>query len=252
MSATFLCQRRNHRYHETTVLTTRRMVRYAVTGVKTYGGIVRDVPSADHDFEFVGGSLALDLANTLGGTHTAPTHEHLVRYEDLVEFGRRAGSLSASGARRLVDEASRQPGRAATVLRRAISLREAVWRVFDAIAKDARADPADLAAIHEEELAALRHARFHQSGSDIDYQWSDEPLLERPLWAIARSAADLLRSKDDLPRVRECGSETCEWLFIDKSRNHSRRWCDMNDCGNRAKVRRFRQRQRAPRAKASR
>jgi predicted RNA-binding Zn ribbon-like protein len=214
---------------------------------------VRDIPRADHDVEFVGGSLALDFANTLGGMHTAPSHEHLVEYRDLVEFTQLAGSLSPAYARRLVEEAARQPARAAAVLRRAHVLREAIWRVFDAFAKDQRAKLADLAIIHEEELAALRHAQFQESASDIDYVWSDELVLDRPLWAVSRSAADLRRSKDDLARVRECGSATCEWLFIDKSRNHTRRWCDMNDCGNAAKVRRFRQRQRrAPKAKVSR
>lgn len=213
---------------------------------------MRDIPRADHDFEFVGGSVALDFANTLGGMHTAPTHEHLVEYKDLVEFGRSAATLSRPEARRLIEEAARQPTRAAAVLRRAIALREAIWRVFDAFAKSARADAADLATIQEEELAALKHARFEQSGSDVAYEWSDEVTLDRPLWDIARAAAELLRSKSDLARVRECGSDTCEWLFIDKSRNHSRRWCDMNDCGNTAKVRRYRQRSRASRTKATR
>ena len=214
---------------------------------------MRDIPRADHDLEFVGGSVALDFANTLGGMHTAPTHEHVATYSDLVEFGRSAGTIPPSLARRLIDEAGRQTGRAAVVLRRAIALRETIWRVFDAFANGARADAADLATIHEEELAALRHARFEQRGSGVDYEWSDELLLDRPLWSIARSAADLLRSKRDLGRVRECDSDTCEWLFIDQSRNHTRRWCDMNDCGNRAKVRRFRQRQRRPtKAKVSR
>ncbi|HEY6201883.1 MAG TPA: CGNR zinc finger domain-containing protein [Candidatus Limnocylindria bacterium] len=213
---------------------------------------MRDIPRADHDFEFVGGSVALDFANTLGGMHTAPTHEHLVEYADLVEFGRSAGTLARPETRRLAEEAARQPARAAGVLRRAIALREAIWRVFDAFAKSERADPADFATIQGEELAALKHARFAQSGSDVADRWSDELLLDRPLWDIARSAVELLRSKSDLSRVRECGSDTCEWLFIDKSRNHSRRWCDMNDCGNVAKVRRFRARQRAPTTKASR
>jgi predicted RNA-binding Zn ribbon-like protein len=213
---------------------------------------MRDIPRADHDFEFVGGSVALDFANTLGGMHTAPTHEHLIDYADLVAFGRSAGTISPSQGRRLIDEAERQSARAAAALRRAISLREAIWRVFDAFAKSGRADAADFATIQEEELAALKHGRFAQSGPDVAYQWSDELTLDRPLWDIARAAAELLRSKGDLARVRECGSETCEWLFIDKSRNHSRRWCDMNDCGNRAKVRRFRQRIHAAKAKASR
>jgi predicted RNA-binding Zn ribbon-like protein len=213
---------------------------------------MRDIPRADHDFEFVGGSVALDFANTLGGMHTAPTHEHLLVYMDLVEFARAAATVSRSEARRLSGEAARQPARAAAVLRRSIALREAIWRVFDAFAKSARADAADFATIHEEELAAIKHARFEQSGPHVAYEWSDELTLDRPLWDIARAAAQLLRSNGDLARVRECASDTCEWLFIDKSRNHSRRWCDMNDCGNASKVRRFRQRQRAPTARANR
>ena len=212
---------------------------------------MRDIPKADHDFEFVGGSVALDFANTLGGTHAAPTHEHLIEYADLVEFGRRAGTLTPAQARRLIEESERQPSRAMAALRRGKALRETIWRVFDAIAKKARAESSDLTTIHEEELAALQHAHIRQSGSGVAYEWSDEVLLDRPLWAIARSAAELLRSKD-VAQVRECGSATCEWLFVDRSRNHTRRWCDMNDCGNRAKVRRFRERQRAPRAKAPR
>ena len=213
---------------------------------------MRDIPRADHDFEFVGGSIALDFANTLGGMHTAPTHEHLIEYADLVAFGRSAGTISPSQGRRLIDEAQRPPARAAALLRRATLLREAIWRVFDVFAKSGRADAADLATIQEEELAALKRARFAQSGSDVAYQWSEELSLDRPLWDIAHAAGELLRSKVDLARVRECGSATCEWLFIDKSRNHTRRWCDMNDCGNVAKVRRYRARQRAPKAKASR
>jgi predicted RNA-binding Zn ribbon-like protein len=229
------------------------MVRLVYTTVKAYGGNMRDIPRADHDVEFVGGSVALDFANTLGGTHTAPTHEHLIAYSDLVDFGRSAGTLPPSQARKLAEEAGRQPVRAAAVLRRAITLREAIWRVFDAFATNARAQPSDLALLHEEELAALRHSRYEQSGADVSYEWSDELVLERPLWDIARSAGELLRSKTDLPLVRECGSATCEWLFVDRSRNHSRRWCDMNDCGNAAKVRRYRQRQRrAPKATAAR
>ena len=212
---------------------------------------MRDTPRADHNVEFVGGSIALDFANTLGGMHSAPTHEHLLEYRDLVDFARGAGTLTLSQARRLVDEASRQPARAAAVLRRAIALRETIWRVFDTLAKSARADPKDLATIHVEELAALRHARYEQTGSGVDYAWSDELPLDRPLWQIARSAADLLKS-NDLAHIRECGSATCEWLFIDRSRNHTRRWCDMSDCGNRAKVRRFRQRHRAPKVRAPR
>jgi predicted RNA-binding Zn ribbon-like protein len=57
---------------------------------------------------------------------------------------------------------------------------------------------------------------------------------------VARSAAELLQS-EELGRVRRCDGEDCRWLFLDTSRSRNRRWCDMADCGNTAKVRRYRQ-----------
>lgn len=89
---------------------------------------------------------------------------------------------------------------------------------------------------------ALRHARLVEQGGGFVWGWDENPSLERPLWPIARSAAELLAHPDALAQLRECASDTCEWLFLDRSRNHTRRWCDMNDCGARTKVRRFRAR----------
>jgi predicted RNA-binding Zn ribbon-like protein len=63
------------------------------------------------------------------------------------------------------------------------------------------------------------------------------------LWPIVGSAAELLAS-DNLPLVRACSSKTCQWFFLDTSKNHRRRWCSMKLCGNRAKVRKFYARQR--------
>ncbi len=77
------------------------------------------------------------------------------------------------------------------------------------------------------------------------WTWADDPnALDRMLWPLVRSAAELLVT-GDLSRVRVCGGERCGWLFVDTSKNRSRRWCDMQDCGNVAKVRRFRTRQHA-------
>jgi predicted RNA-binding Zn ribbon-like protein len=73
------------------------------------------------------------------------------------------------------------------------------------------------------------------------FEWkfeSDSYDLFTPLRPIARDAAELLAS-DRLEYVRACASKTCEWLFLDESKNHRRRWCDMTKCGNRAKVKRF-------------
>jgi len=213
---------------------------------------LRDIPRADHPIEFVGGALALDFSNTVGGTHRAPTHEHLQTYEDLVRFTADAGHISAAEARRLATESERHPRLAADVLGRAIVLREAIFRVFSALASDTEPAKADLDAVTEEVTGALVRARLTPQGRCCEWTWTDELSLERPLWPIARSAVDLLTSSEEVTWVRECASDTCEWLFIDRSRNHTRRWCDMNDCGNRAKVRRLRERKASARTKAIR
>jgi len=62
--------------------------------------------------------------------------------------------------------------------------------------------------------------------------------LEAILWPIAGSAGELLTS-DDLGRVRQCGGKTCRWMFVDRSKNRSRRWCDLKVCGNRTKARKL-------------
>ena len=183
-----------------------RRMRYAVTVVKAYGGI-----DARHS---TSGSR-LRIRRRIGrarlrehprwDAHRADPRASRSSTTDLVEFGRSAGTISPSQARRLVEEAGRQPARAAAVLRRAIALREAIWRVFDAFAKNARAEPADLALIHEEELAALRHARLQQSGSDVELRMvrrasaGAAALGDR---ALGRGAASLEERARTCPRMR--------------------------------------------------
>ena len=210
------------------------------------------IPPADHPFEFIGGALALDFTNTIGGTHRAPDHEHLQQYDDLVDFAVQSGGISSGEERRLKSEARRHPLRAKEVLRRGIALREAMWRFFEARVAGRPSQSNDLALVNQEIGDALSHARVVAQDNGFTWGWDDEGSLDRPLWPIARSAADLISSPDALAQLRECASETCEWLFLDRSRNHTRRWCDMNDCGGRAKVRRFRaKRARAVSASAS-
>lgn len=131
------------------------------------------------------------------------------------------------------------------MLASARSLREVIYRVFAAVAGGGEPSGSDVKALN----GWLRTARADQSLVRREgwwtYEWTDgaQPDLERPLWPIAVSAADLLVG-DELERVRLCAADDCGWLFLDESRNRSRRWCDMSDCGNRAKVRRYRARQR--------
>jgi predicted RNA-binding Zn ribbon-like protein len=201
---------------------------------------MQDIPHADHAMEFIGGALALDFTNTIGGTHRAPDHEHLQEYDDLVDFAVQGGAISSTEERRLKSEARRHPLRAKEVLRRGLALREAIWRFFAARVAGVPGDSNDLTLVNREIGAALSHARVIPEENEFVWGWDDEGSLDRPLWPIARSTADIISSPDALAQLRECASETCEWLFLDRSRNHTRRWCDMNDCGGRGKVRRFR------------
>jgi predicted RNA-binding Zn ribbon-like protein len=201
---------------------------------------MRDIPPVpDHEIELAGGALALDFANTVGGTHVRPTHDHLRCYDDIVGFARLAGVLEPKLAKRLVERAGREPMRAAAVYELGIRLREAIWAVFSALASGEGPRDDDLDLIGDAAAAGAARSRLLYDRDGIGWSLpSDEDELERPLWEIARSAADLLTS-ERRDRVKECASETCEWVFLDRSRNRSRRWCDMSDCGNRAKARRF-------------
>ena len=201
---------------------------------------MRDIPPApDHDIELSGGALALDFANTVGGTHVRPTHDHLRSYGDITRFAVLAGGLEPHTSRRLLERAERDPKRAEAVYELGISLRESIWAVFSALASGESPRDADLELIGDAAAAGAARSRLVHDKDGVGWSLgSGADELERPLWEIARSAADLLTSGDH-DRVKECASTTCEWVFLDRSRNRSRRWCDMSDCGNRAKARRF-------------
>ena len=201
---------------------------------------MRDIPPApDHDIELSGGALALDFANTIGGTHVAPTHDHLRSYADIARFAVLAGDIPAAVAKRLTQRAERDAGRAAAVYELGVALRESIWAVFSALASGESPRESDLDLIGDAAAAGAARSRLVSDKDGVVWSLgSDSEELERPLWDIARSAADLLTSGDH-DRIKECASATCEWVFLDRSRNRSRRWCDMSDCGNRAKARRF-------------
>jgi predicted RNA-binding Zn ribbon-like protein len=175
------------------------------------------------------------------GDGYSPEEDKFTSFTDLVEWSARAGVLSDKEARQLLRAANGQPKNAETVLKRAVKLREAIYRIFLMKLSGRRADEADLRTVNEELGAAKDHERLLPKADGFALGWIDNDSLDRMLWPVARSAAEVLTS-DELNRVRQCGGENCGWLFLDTSRNRSRQWCDMRDCGNLAKVRRFRQR----------
>ncbi len=122
-------------------------------------------------------------------------------------------------------------------------MREAIYRVFAAIAQGKAPVAADVAAINDWAIEALKHRHLMRSSGGYRWEWQSDAShsLDRILWPIAIAAADLLTS-EDVKQVRWCEAPECQWLFLDNSRNRSRRWCDMKICGNRAKARRHYQR----------
>jgi predicted RNA-binding Zn ribbon-like protein len=184
----------------------------------------------------IGGRLSLEFVNTVD-THDTRIDEKLNSYADLVWWALRVEMLDEAAAAPLFARADAEPATAAVVLARAIELREAVYRVFSAARSGEAADDADVAVLNGELSRALGWLRVRAEGGEFGWGWEDAAELDRVLWPVVRDAAELLVS-DELRRVGKCCGDNCDWLYLDTSRNRSRRWCDMQSCGNRAKARR--------------
>jgi predicted RNA-binding Zn ribbon-like protein len=186
----------------------------------------------------MGGRLSLDFANTADWHASDQPVEFLTSYSELVAWGLHVGVLTNPQAQRLLDRATARPAEAAAVLQQTIALREVIYRLFSAIAQGAVPPAADLEAFNAELARTLARSRIVLTAEGLAWDWSsDEAALDCMLWPVVRDAADLLTSKG-LARVGRCADERCGWLFVDTSRNRSRRWCSMESCGNRAKARR--------------
>lgn len=187
----------------------------------------------------LGDRLCLDFANTIEGPRSAGPEDFLLEYADLARWGHHTGVLSEASTERLLRLAAESPRAASAAFTRGLALRAAITRVFHAIATGATPKPSDLALLQSEYRNAMRHAQLLQSADHYRWDWpDDEAALDRPLWPIARSAIDVL-TQDNLARVKECpGADDCGWLFYDTSKNGSRRWCSMEGCGSRLKMRR--------------
>lgn len=194
-------------------------------------------------FELCGGMLCLDFVNTLDDRPSGQPKELLESYVDLARFGEDTGILKPVDVDRLFERSQAAPEAAQQVLRAAINLREAMNEVFVAIINKRAVPPMALATINGYAQESARHSQLVQNKGRFEWRFEESSAFESVLWPLARSAADLLASAY-LPFVRSCSSKTCQWLFLDTSKNHRRRWCDMKLCGNRAKARKFYARQR--------
>jgi predicted RNA-binding Zn ribbon-like protein len=179
----------------------------------------------------LGGRVCLDFVNTVEDRASAHPEELLVSPDRLVDWALDAAVLHA-----------RPPAPPdAALLRHALALRESFRRV---VLRDGTAD--DLGRVNDALAAAALHAVLRPDGDAFAWAW-DADVPEALLWEVARDMGGLLTDLDALARVRTCALASCGWLFVDQSRNHSRRWCSMEGCGNVAKSRAFQTRRRAER-----
>ena len=197
----------------------------------------------DYRFDLSGAVLCLDFANTLSRRRIPEQSiDHLASYHDLVAFAEQSQVLLPKQANDL--RAHPPPtGKVQTIMRKALGYRENLYRAFSALAKGKPPASHDLQTINDFAVEALSHRRLARANGHYhwEWEWKSQNPVDSILWPIAQSAADLLTSPD-LAAVRMCEAPDCAWLFLDQSRNRSRRWCDMKVCGNRQKARRHYQR----------
>ena len=204
-------------------------------------------------FALRGGHLALDFANTVGwhAREEGEQDEYLTSYGRVLDWARQIGALSPARAEQLAAIGAARPDGAERALAAAIALREAIFHLFAAVAAGHPLPASSLATLNAALAASLTHLRLVPREDGPEWSWDGEADdLARPLWPVARAAAELLAAPERT-RVRECAGTGCGWLFLDTSRNGSRRWCDTRDCGNRERVRRHYARQREKVAIAS-
>ncbi len=190
----------------------------------------------------IAGRLCLDFANTVDWHASERPGENLKTFDDLLKWSQHVGIMTKRDARTLGYMAANSPSKAERVLKRAVDLRETIYRIFSAVSAGSLPSDEDLAMFNENLSRASLRSRMVKTRNGLLWDWTGgKGTLDWMLNPVIRSAADLLVS-DDLKRVKRCADPQCGWLFLDFSRNRSRRWCDMKDCGNRAKASRFYQR----------
>ncbi len=187
-------------------------------------------------FKLLAGHPALELVNTLDLRFSTETTELLPAYGDLLRLVTQLRLLTPEQARRLGRTVGEKD--AQRVLLSTLELREALASLLYDRIDGRKIQASQVETLEKQFHAAALHRRLSPADGQLVWTWSGvEQQAEIPLWKLAQAASDLLVSSD-AERVKDCGDPTCRWLFLDTSKNHTRRWCDMKTCGNRMKARR--------------
>ena len=188
-------------------------------------------------YKLLGGDLSLDFVNTVNWRKRNEPDELLKTSQDLIRWGVETDILSEPETDKMNHWAHENKSTADNLLVKAKDLRESLHHLFKGIIEGNEPNENDLNVINYELSEMLTHLQFSYSKNQFKLEIEKDNTLDYVIWHIVRSASKLLTS-DKLGRVKECEDDECGWLFIDESKNRSRRWCSMEDCGNRNKARR--------------
>jgi predicted RNA-binding Zn ribbon-like protein len=201
----------------------------------------------DLPFKYVGGDPGIDLVNTVDWTSRGPEQDRLTNYQRLMEWAEGAEIVPQRVAATLRAKARAHPREAAGAHRAALQARAILAELFGSLARNEAPGEA-LGAFNRLLAHALEHLRVLPAGEkrqpdrSLQLRWDQlGESLESVLWPVIWSAASLLVS-DESRQIRICGGPDCGWMYVDRSRNRLRRWCQMETCGTREKTRRRYQR----------
>lgn len=198
-------------------------------------------------FDLLAGALCLDFANTVDKRLSDHPEDKLDGYEALIAFGQQTGVFSPSEAQDLRREGMRQKEETTRVFNRAVELREIIFRILTAVATRREVAEADAAALNSALQRVNVGSIITPGKTQLAWHWVEKNTgAERFLGTIVRSAVELLTS-DDIERIKQCASEKCSWLFLDRSRSSNRRWCEMRTCGSQHKAKAYYHRKTAER-----
>lgn len=191
-------------------------------------------------FEFIGGTLCLDFLNTVHRFGAEEPGDELETPDDLLAWAVEAKLLRAEEASQIRRQFQANPRSGEEALRQAKRIRSQLRELLRRASR--RVQRKDIALLNSWLKQHSGIPTVARDNTGWRFAWRPQSTgVQRVLFEIMLSAAHLVTG-GKRERIRECASPICTWLFIDTSKNHTRRWCDMRVCGNRAKVRSFRMR----------
>jgi predicted RNA-binding Zn ribbon-like protein len=193
--------------------------------------------------DIVGGNSALDLVNTVSGWNHDP-EDWVPDIASFLVWARLCGVLDAREKNEAARRAEASPIAAERVLASVKELRFALWSLIDSLEHRHPARPGDLSVVNEWMRRLALSEQVIAKRNKIEFAFNrDISVLELPALRVTTAALSFLKAPP-VARIKTCPGRNCGWKFVDQSKNRSRRWCDMSVCGNLAKARKYRARNR--------